>query len=194
MGLDIKLYLGVKKLSEHEIQSVKEESGYSDEMDSSIEGCEFNDKDIVRFYLNNDYQKREDLGQNGFYTFEEMKYCWSGGYGLYNELRETLAMMAGYPVKKYKSPVISGYFFDSASYFAHENPHKKFYELIDFSDCEGFIGNKICNKLAKDFNSEYRYIREIASRENKVEFLTFYESLKDAFSEAESKNGFIQFT
>lgn len=194
MGLDIKLYLRVKKLNEHEIQCVKEEYGYINEKDYSIEGCEWNDKEIVRFYLNNDYQKREDIGQNGFYTFEEKKYCWSGGYGLYSGLRETLAIVSGYPIKRYESTVIKGHVFDSASYFAYEHPKNSFYELIDFSDCEGFIGNKVCTKLSKDFNDQYRYIRDRASKENDIQFLAFYESLKDAFNEAKTQNGFIQFT
>lgn len=67
----------------------------------------------------------------------------AGSYGSYNRWRDELAVLAG---------------FESAdevwnmckSCIPADVP---FIEIINFSDCEGVIGPKVCRKLAKDFEN-----------------------------------------
>ncbi len=73
-----------------------------------------------------------------------------GSYSGYNEWREWLAELVGYPVTAPRGgmgdkPRSHG------AWAAHEGP---FWEMINFSDCEGVIGPIVAAKLAKDF-AEY---------------------------------------
>ena len=67
---------------------------------------------------------------------DELKFS-AGSYGGYGEWRRWLARLAGYgsPQDLWEGRVTSGPFF----------------ELINFSDCEGTIGPVVAKKLAADF-------------------------------------------
>lgn len=79
---------------------------------------------------NNDWPERApEFEETAVYTYEESFGFRAGSYGGYSLWREQLAALAGYPA------VTAG----------------PFYELINFSDCEGVIGAAVSAKLAKDF-------------------------------------------
>lgn len=64
----------------------------------------------------------------------------AGSYSGYNFWRNQLSIMAGYPGVNYV--------WDR---FDTTKEMKPFYELINFSDCEGIIGSEISKKLYQDF-------------------------------------------
>lgn len=122
-----------------------------------------------------------------------------GSYSTYNEWRNNLAIMAGYGSA---NNVWRDETFDTT--IKYPNPRllklkklkgeeiniievKPFYELINFSDCEGIIGTEISKKLYKDFVN----FEEFAKKENEF----FYKKYKDwmkAFKVA-SNNGVVSF-
>jgi hypothetical protein len=72
---------------------------------------------------------------------------------------------------------------------------KPFYEQVNFSDCEGFIGPEVSAKLAKDYKEGrtqwYEYLRE--SGENRIEYyMSRYDLWTEAF-ELASDDGFVWF-
>ncbi len=72
---------------------------------------------------------------------------------------------------------------------------KPFYEIIDFSDCEGHIGTKVSAKLAKDFREHSdkaaEYATTIPDGEGEYWLATYMEFL-EAF-ELAAQNGVVQF-
>jgi hypothetical protein len=74
----------------------------------------------------------------------------AGSYSGYNEWREQLAKLAGYPAVLHRSSWEKEQRARHAAgaWAATEGP---FWELINFSDCEGTIGPRVAFKLAKDF-------------------------------------------
>lgn len=69
---------------------------------------------------------------------------------------------------------------------------KPFFELINFSDCEGFIGHTVCEKLAKDFRDNEHLI---PAEEKNCAFPYFYEKYKEwkKALELASDSGAVQF-
>lgn len=80
------------------------------------------------------------------YGFENSIDGWSGGYGKYNRWRELLAKLAGYP--ETNGSHAAACWADTAREPITGGP---FYELIDFTDCDGVLGTAVCAKLANDF-------------------------------------------
>lgn len=72
----------------------------------------------------------------------------AGSYGGYNRWREQLAELAGWPKTSYEQYGTQWPSWAASAWNAESGP---FWELINFSDCEGTIGPKHCAKLAKDF-------------------------------------------
>lgn len=97
-------------------------------------------------HVNKDFPTRADgLKDKAVYEGEHVGGFRAGSYGGYNQWREQLAELAGY------APAESGdrgIRFDAGAWAAGSGP---FFELINFSDCEGVIGATISAKLAKDF-------------------------------------------
>ena len=74
----------------------------------------------------------------------------AGSYSGYNQWRNELAKLAGFPAKpvdRYSTGDIQQRH-DQGAWDADAGP---FWELINFSDCEGVIGAEVAAKLAKDF-------------------------------------------
>lgn len=71
---------------------------------------------------------------------------------------------------------------------------KPFYELIDFSDCEGYIGHIFCKKLAKDFEEHYEKAKEFFNNPSDLTGYNIgkYEQFMKAFQIA-SENGIVNF-
>lgn len=97
----------------------------------------------------------------GVYSSEDSLRFRAGAYSYYNRFREKLENMAS---------------------------NSQLIELIMFSDCEGFIGPVVSEKLAKDFND-----LEETAREQLDEYdLETYLNFKKAF-ELASEDGCVQF-
>lgn len=84
----------------------------------------------------------------GIYTFAEQHKFRAGSYGGYNEWRDWLARVAGWPSAKacWESPTPGD---------------KPFAELIHFADNEGVIGPKVAAKLAKDFADKQAEVGDV---------------------------------
>ena len=82
------------------------------------------------------------------YAYGDSDELSAGGYGRYNDWRNDLAKLAGYPLGQYKE---DGTMRDSYCVACWNGAPGPFSELINFSDCEGVIGTKVSRKLAADF-------------------------------------------
>lgn len=141
MGLDVTAYRKVKKLD-----VLFNEHGEAVDP-SSREPIE--DYFIAR--ESEDFPGRAaGLDNMAAYSYEESKSFWSGGYSKYNYWREELAKMAGYPVSETDVYGRKEYL-HALSAWNGTITGGPFYELIDFSDCEGTIGPIVSRKLARDF-------------------------------------------
>lgn len=90
-------------------------------------------------------------------TYQE-SYGWrAGSYSGYSTWRDWLAKFGGWTSAKdcWESDRTSG----------------PFYELICFSDCEGILGQVVCEKLLKDFRAYNQMaIAEIAANSSNIEY------------------------
>lgn len=96
-----------------------------------------------------EFKARADGLEDGRYDADQCIGFAAGSYGGYNAWRDQLAQLAGYPRVRH----LAGYkppedLYAAGAWEATEGP---FWELINFSDCEGFIGPKTSAKLARDF-------------------------------------------
>ena len=140
MGLDIAAYRRATKLD-----VIFDEDG--EPLDKTT--LEYVDYD-VRVYANPNFQGREEgVEDRAAYSAEDRMSFSAGSYMGYGAWREELAKMAGYP----KSPVDRGFGDSVATHSggAWSAGGGPFWELINFSDCEGVIGPIVSAKLAKDF-------------------------------------------
>lgn len=94
--------------------------------------------------VNSDFSERADGMKDAIYIYEDVHSFRAGSYSGYNQWREDLAKLAGYPV----ADSYRGRRHDQGAWNATEGP---FWELIHMSDCEGVIGPVTSAKLAKDF-------------------------------------------
>lgn len=126
MGLDVTAFCRVQKVSDND----------SDDEPRRI-----------RLVMNPSFPGRDaGLDGDGIYSYMDAVDVLSRPYGAYNRWRETLAKLAGYPLTRRIDD-------DRASHAAGcwDATSGPFYELIDFSDCEGSIGPVAAAKLAQDF-------------------------------------------
>jgi len=128
MGLDINAY---KKI---DFNSFKDRAKMTeDDLDSAY------DEMLYLYPEYEPYNQSDDI-KEGFYDINERDFSFrAGSYSGYNNFRTTLCEC----------------FFGFAPEIIWDNPenykNKNFVELIIFSDCEGFIGNKTSKKLFDDF-------------------------------------------
>jgi hypothetical protein len=102
--------------------------------------------DSVRIYRNPDFPGRDaGLSETDRYTFADKMGFRAGSYGGYSEWRNWLAKLAAYPVVT-DEPACHQH--SAGAWRASGGP---FWEMIDFSDCEGVIGPIVAAKLAADF-------------------------------------------
>lgn len=95
---------------------------------------------------------------------DELRTC-IGAYSYYGAWREKLAKLAGYP------PVTGRLFPHSEGAWAStEGP---FWELIDFTDCDGVLGTTVCQKLAKDFAAYEESARLLGDEDFLYTYLQF---------------------
>jgi len=175
MGLDIGAYKNVKVLDNQAMFDCDGEL---------LEGFESVKYAIARH--NRDFPGRaDDIEDRKAYAYEDYQSFRACSYGGYNQWRETLAKIAGYPNKPYKQYETIR---DSHANTVWSNPVPgPFMEIINFSDCEGIIGTKVSQKLFKDF-VEY----DEKAKEEDEYFYRIYCDFKSAFESA-SENGRVDF-
>ena len=162
---------------------------------SKIKEClDDNDISFLSFYIDNDHFEYHlgSLKKIKIYSTTSESdiqgFC-AGSYGGYNDWRDRLAAMAGYG----SSVNVWNDFKSSIRYLKLKKIEgidvhiKPFYELINFSDCEGIIGPEICEKLYQDFVNF-----EDKAKEQEEYFYDRYLKWKEAFRVA-SDNGLVKF-
>ena len=144
MGLNITAYRSLKKA----------EGVETDEDGSPVDWGRYHYFSVGLMELTaENWGSRAEPIEPGIYEATEKMKFGAGSYGRYNQWREWLAKAAGWPLgtfTSYNDEERSTH--AGAAWNATEGP---FWELINFSDCEGIIGTTACAKLAKDF-AEHR--------------------------------------
>lgn len=98
-------------------------------------------------------ERAPEIAEDTIYSYASSGSFCAGSYSGYNRWRDELAQLAGYPKAPYQDRYDGIQMrFDAGAWAASEGP---FWELINFSDCEGTIGASVSAKLAKDF-AEYQ--------------------------------------
>lgn len=138
---------------------------------------------IVNIYASNneEHRKRAD-GLEGLYQHSgSMDGFRAGSYSGYNQFRQQLAEFL-------LTHVLDVEFDEEPDHHIWNNAEKfrgkPFYELIDFSDCEGTIGPETSAKLAEDFEEHEEEFKEWAEKsieEHSDYYIEKYEAWKDAF-------------
>ena len=134
-----------------------------------------------------EFVARTDGLAEGRYAASRSLHFRAGSYSGYNRWRDELAKLAGYKAVWHKAP------YDKTGEESHaagawEAAEGPFWELINFSDCEGFIGPKTSAKLALDF-------AEFQPKADAVEdpwFRDLYARWREAF-EVASNGGAVDF-
>jgi hypothetical protein len=175
MGLDITAYSKVEKVDV--------------EVDEDNRPLDENVYDnYARAWATGKRGQNDQLEDGKFYSGDEAYGFRAGSYGGYNEWRETLARLAGYPLTPYK-----GFMGESASHAAAcwGGASGPFSELIDFPDNEGCIGAVTSAKLAKDF-ADFDERAKYFDGDEDGWFYKKYLDWKEAF-ELAADDGMVQF-
>lgn len=161
-----------------------------------------------KIFIDNNFHHNPDIKEGWYEISGNSDSFRAGPYSYYNQFRDALC----YAIHGVSA---QEFWMNSNSYLGSE-----FYELIDFSDCEGVLGPRACQKLSNDFNTTNRwkfihYLKEGESvagldEENTLsalekvaglsydeqkddkEFITLYDDFMTAFSDA-SGGGAIRF-
>ena len=171
MGLDITAHDNIGKY-------------LSDKWTDGLEGLIEEGGAIYLYNMGDQYSEfagRADAIKTGVHSVFEgtnvIKFC-AGSYSGYGAWRNELAQLAGYPAFGDHNPYSRG------AWGASGGP---FWELINFSDCEGVIGPQTSEKLHNDFLT---YLPSIDGKN--AYFQDKYLSFMEAF-ELAAKGGFVKF-
>lgn len=149
--------------------------------DLNQESYDWQDDSLRELYVNPDFPAQADGLVSGVYEAEKAFGFRAGSYGSYSAWREQLARLAQY------APVATDERLPH-SYGAWNADHGPFWELINFSDCEGVIGPQTSAKLAADFSAWDQRAKE--QMDSYVYDL--YKSWRQAFETA-AGNGAVAF-
>lgn len=168
MGLDITAYGNVALLETMESTDDYDEKYWNSDEDSNT--------DYV--WATKDRGQHDNIVEHGVYRYEQEFDFRAGSYSGYNEWRNHLSRL----MLKVDAETV---WHNSESYKG-----KPFYELINFSDCEGIIGPETSKKLAADFAAH----QPIANDEPAFDgwFTEKYNNWRQAF-ELASNNGYVKF-
>lgn len=147
MGLDIRAYSQLKDTGRPFDWAVDKENAYipHNHQDFATRCVEFTPGNAFEY----EYGLRAYIGA-----------C--SDYGVW---REKLAKLAGY------SPLTEGHRpYSAGAWAATEGP---FWELIDFTDCDGVLGTAVCQKLAKDFAAYEVSARRLGDEDFLCTYLQF---------------------
>lgn len=143
------------------------------------EGATFDEDNMFTIYPQPHFEKHLDFFEVGdVYAAEEVFHFRAGSYSGYNLWRKKLAEMAGYEnVEDVWKNKTSGPFF----------------ELINFSDCEGIIGPDTSKKLYDDFVAFEEQAKTFDASQDGFDdwFFEKYKSWKEAFSLAKENGGVL---
>lgn len=115
----------------------------------------------------------------GAYQCEYVSDMPSRAYSTYNRWRDNLAKFAGY---------------GSAENVWNNYKKGPFYELIHFSDCEGFITGDAVSKLHKDFSeNKERIFSLVLDNFGGEEFKSYYEKFAEGLEAIHGKSPIIWF-
>lgn len=127
--------------------------------------------------------RASDLITDAAYSSAE-QMSFSLSYGGYNDWRETLARLAGYSAAPDSDDDRHAH--SAGAWQARGGP---FWELINYSDCEGVIGTAVSTKLAKDFADHEEGIKAATTD---VFFHKRYDLFRAAFEMA-TDGGCVEF-
>lgn len=141
-------------------------------------------EDAIQLYDNPSFPGRSaGIDCNANYIAESSGGFRAGSYSGYNTWREELAKFAGYPAVAPERAERGSSRHDSGAWQADGGP---FWELINFSDCEGTIGPIASAKLAKDFAENQSRADEYSD----PSWRQLYTAWRTAFETA-AKNGAV---
>ncbi len=171
MGLSVSAYSHVKQIT----------ANYNEEIDEFVD---LNGNIISKYTqicIIPDFADRAlEFSNNTLYDYDRSIRFSAGSYSGYGHWRSWLAEFAGYQITNLATTPLQ------AAWMSDEGP---FWELINFSDCEGTIGTEISQKLLKDFQQFSDKLKNV-SHSLHVEY---YNSFQSAF-EIASQNGFVKFS
>lgn len=126
-------------------------------------------EDYFQVFENQDFEGQiEGLEDKAVYSYENREHVFCRGYGGYGNWRETLAKLAGYPIDIYEAFGVKKELHSASAWSGKVKKGSPFFELINFSDCEGVIGHVVAKKLLRDFD-------EFNDRAKEIELHGFYE-------------------
>ena len=139
--------------------------------------------------VNPDFPGRaDDLLSGRLYSYQRRVNVLDMSYGGYNDFREWLAKVAGYP--RANHPNKSQLRHDAGAWAKSSGP---LWELISFADNEGCIGNAVCKKLAADFAQ----VQPLADADRATESFFFkrtYNIMRLGVELAAANNGCLEFS
>lgn len=171
MGLDVSAYKNI------ELVTTSDEEG------------EEND-DLIYLHVGDFKEQAGDL-VSGYYSYSESDHFCRMGYGNYSNFRNELAKLGGWNKRELNKPDYYDPDFHNKNYYYNypyvadiymqdsDEVFGNFVEVICFSDCEGVIDSKTCDKLLKDFENKLAEA-EIMWEDN-PQYLKFYKGLMEAF-------------
>jgi hypothetical protein len=143
--------------------------------------------DAVVLYSNPDFPERSYGAECGVplaYAEHGRGGGWS--YTGYSQWRERLAELAGYPAVNRSN---DSWPHSQKAWEAVEGP---FWELINFSDCEGTIGPLVAAKLASDFDLFAERAAGVKGGFDDDHFRECFDSMRNAFRKA-ANGGAVKF-
>ena len=141
MGLDISAYSGIKKLD----ATINDDGEAFD--NKSGEALEWDGMWFTP-WVNPDFPGRADDIESGAVYSCEDSTGHGIGYGGHYWWRDVLAKIAGYPLTEQTQYGRTERCHFAGAIASDAGP---FFELINFSDCDGTLGTAVCKKLAGDF-------------------------------------------
>jgi hypothetical protein len=171
MGLDISAYRQLTKVRPL-FASEKENYEVEDETENSVAFYNLNDEDFPK--------QPEGIESFTLYEAAEEMGFRAGSYSGYNSWRNELAKVAGFK--------------SDQDAWEHGKFGDPFYEVINFTDCDGVIGPKFAAKLAKDFadNQERAEAHAKTLGTDAEWFIGKYAEWREAFEMA-ADNGAVRF-
>ena len=146
-------------------------------------------EDLIHVFESDDFPGRLGGVEVGYYDHLESEWFYGRAYGAYNRWRNLLAQLAGYPVLQLAERTGA----DVGAWNAQGGP---FWELINFSDCEGFIGGTVAEKIAKDFAKYEAMVSDFEQQDvsDRIGFADGYRKIKAAFDFAVAHSGVVKFS
>lgn len=120
-----------------------------------------------------------DLDADLVFSYKDSMGFRAGSYGSYNGWRNELAELAGFE--------------GAQAVWNLEDPQGPCVELIDFSDCEGALGQAVCAKLAQDFKALEHKARLHWGEQGQEFSLGVFQNFLKAFEAVAERGGLVQF-